>query len=82
MLRRRGFGPLPSVIVQPRLAGPRLTPSAGRAKEWTLITAAVGGKIGLDAYLCGRIASDVLLVQETRILASSVEPTEARLRQI
>eukprot|EP00959_Pyramimonas_sp_CCMP1952_P021209 447354-Pyramimonas_sp.AAC.1 len=63
-------------------AGPRPCPSAGQAKEWTMITANVGGQLGLDAYLCECIASDVLLAQKTRIPASSVEPTEARLRQI
>eukprot|EP00959_Pyramimonas_sp_CCMP1952_P111089 2323963-Pyramimonas_sp.AAC.1 len=46
-----------------------------------MITANVGGQLGLDAYLCECIASGVFLVQETRIPASSVEPTESRLRQ-
>eukprot|EP00959_Pyramimonas_sp_CCMP1952_P259499 5425544-Pyramimonas_sp.AAC.1 len=80
--RRRSFGSLLSVREMTCPAGPRPGPSAGQAKESAMITANVGGQLGLDAYLCECIASDVLLVQETRIPASPVEPTEARLRQI
>eukprot|EP00959_Pyramimonas_sp_CCMP1952_P330719 6925444-Pyramimonas_sp.AAC.1 len=51
LLRRRSFGSPPSARETAQPAGPRQSPSAGQAKEWTLIAANVGGQIGLDAYL-------------------------------
>eukprot|EP00959_Pyramimonas_sp_CCMP1952_P164292 3434605-Pyramimonas_sp.AAC.1 len=46
--RRRSLGSLFSVREMTCPAGPRPVPSAGQAKEWTMITANAGGQLGLD----------------------------------
>eukprot|EP00959_Pyramimonas_sp_CCMP1952_P237210 4957715-Pyramimonas_sp.AAC.1 len=49
-------------------------------KVWSIITANVGGNVGLDAYLSESIYSDVLLLQESRMLPAASQALESKMR--